>query len=1259
MKIRTKILSALLAVLMMISMVSGLTFSADAAAEELQALLEQYNGYDADLFKAEVAEQIAAFRTTLQGRIDAYSSADADGQAALISQSNSESEALLAAMNGGMKEDAAPRYTQKDTYAAFGHNGLNYSISTTEDWTTAAKVSTSGAWTGVTLHITNDIDFNNARINPFCKSESNYFTGTIHGHGHVFKNVAMNTSGNAGLVYYLAGTIRELGIESGHIKSTKTNARVGALCAWASKDATIYKCWNGAKVESTKGAEFISGLVGGGTPLVDSCFNVGQVVTASGRAHSLMGLAGNIGKVYNSIGAGTITAESSSLIYSNANIFADTARMPLYNTYAVGLKAALYDGEPSAYETTTLTINGHAYTAAALEQNYRSDNLLEAAAKINSNHADSGKGFDPVYYTLDEQGNLKFGSSADRAVTIQVKLPQLKTPLTYYAATGDAVIIEEAEGMVCVTEGVQVEGNVITAGAQDILVTFAYSESQLFEAAKEQLRTMIGYYQQRDPALFADWSIQQAWLEQAQAALTKEDLSFAEIEVLMEAEALLDKSVAEGTIATYPSISEYLIYQNTGVKDFTIGSKADWLFAVAQSDAVALEEDAADFAGITLHLVADIDMNHENMLPLCNGGVFNGNLDGHYYAFKNINIAMEDPHGAVGLIGEQGENRWIRNLGVESGIVAVTGATIGKDGMPADNVAGGILGIAQGGADGYIRNCWNGAEVHAENTKLVGGIIGQAIALQIMDGCYNLGKTDRAGLIGLAALETKIYNSFNAGNTGLGEASCFGVVYPVGILDLDNTDRFPLINTYSIGWVFDLVGGDMASELTGAATTAEKTHRNKIILRYKVDSAKKAAYQINQNYVDTGLGERIWFTADENGYVRFGTESQQVRKVVLQSPGYDDEEVYAAAGKTVNLRFELDSNYFVLVGDYESTTLEGNQLTLGNEDSVVRVGVAAYMGDANSNGKIELHDAVTILRYIVDDGVDCDIIAGDVNYNAAMDANDAVLVVRGWLNDPACTFKPQKPEISEDWIKVVSYNIKALSYEGDKLEAVADVLKAVDADIIGLQEVDHYAPETGYKNQAKELAKALEAATGCTYYYHTATTGAKNNTYGHAVISKYPILSSEVFYFKDAPGNIDGQEPRAYSRHVLDVDGKEVIYYNAHLAQKGIQQLAYMMESSMEAEYDAGKYVLMTADFNMYPWDFIPSYDAEKFTVLNGGEDTSCFVETTTEDDQPIDNILISENIEYYWDEARDCGIKVVDSTASDHSLIYSYIRLK
>ena len=106
MKKNVKILSAFMAIIMLISMVSGLTFSAGAAAEELQALLEQYNGYDAALFKADVAAQIEAFRATLQQRIDAYSSADADGQAALITQSNSESEGLLAVMNGGMKEDA-------------------------------------------------------------------------------------------------------------------------------------------------------------------------------------------------------------------------------------------------------------------------------------------------------------------------------------------------------------------------------------------------------------------------------------------------------------------------------------------------------------------------------------------------------------------------------------------------------------------------------------------------------------------------------------------------------------------------------------------------------------------------------------------------------------------------------------------------------------------------------------------------------------------------------------------------------------------------------------------------------------------------------------------------------------------------------------------------------------------------------------------------------------------------------------------------
>ena len=85
----------------------------------------------------------------------------------------------------------------------------------------------------------------------------------------------------------------------------------------------------------------------------------------------------------------------------------------------------------------------------------------------------------------------------------------------------------------------------------------------------------------------------------------------------------------------------------------------------------------------------------------------------------------------------------------------------------------------------------------------------------------------------------------------------------------------------------------------------------------------------------------------------------------------------------------------------------------------------------------------------------------------------------------------------------------------------------------------------------------------------------------------------------------------------------------------------------------------MTADFNMYPTQMRGCIDTAKFTALNGGDDFSTCLNTTTNEVKPIDNIIVSDNLDYYWDQAADNGVKVVRSTASDHSLIYSYVRLK
>ncbi|MBQ7035237.1 MAG: endonuclease/exonuclease/phosphatase family protein [Clostridia bacterium] len=255
--------------------------------------------------------------------------------------------------------------------------------------------------------------------------------------------------------------------------------------------------------------------------------------------------------------------------------------------------------------------------------------------------------------------------------------------------------------------------------------------------------------------------------------------------------------------------------------------------------------------------------------------------------------------------------------------------------------------------------------------------------------------------------------------------------------------------------------------------------------------------------------------------------------------------------------------------------------------------------------------------------------------------------------------KEEKPIDYSSWIKVASYNIKALVYNhenpetpSDQFEDVVKVLREIDADIVGLQEVDYFKSRSGSKDQVKELAEEL----GYPYYHFTKTIDSGGGEYGHAVMSRYPIKSSKEWHF---PDDINATEPRAFSRHVIDIKGKQLIFYNSHLAQKSPEQLIYMMDRFMEKEAKDGKAVVMTADYNAKPVSLIGCFELDAFTLLNGGDEFDNALKTTVDDGGAIDNILVSDNLDYYWDAEKKCGIKVIETTASDHYPLYTYINFK
>lgn len=117
----------------------------------------------------------------------------------------------------------------------------------------------------------------------------------------------------------------------------------------------------------------------------------------------------------------------------------------------------------------------------------------------------------------------------------------------------------------------------------------------------------------------------------------------------------------------------------------------------------------------------------------------------------------------------------------------------------------------------------------------------------------------------------------------------------------------------------------------------------------------------------------------------------------------------------------------------------------------------------------------------------------------------------------------------------MNYITREIDYEG-----VAALLKELDADIIGLNEMRGEGPFPGYEAQMEKLAEL----TGYHYYFAPAIMMGGTSPYGNGLLSRYPIKSAEKIMIPD-PKEKTGKlyyETRCIIKAVIDVaDGLTVM----------------------------------------------------------------------------------------------------------------------
>jgi endonuclease/exonuclease/phosphatase family metal-dependent hydrolase len=233
-------------------------------------------------------------------------------------------------------------------------------------------------------------------------------------------------------------------------------------------------------------------------------------------------------------------------------------------------------------------------------------------------------------------------------------------------------------------------------------------------------------------------------------------------------------------------------------------------------------------------------------------------------------------------------------------------------------------------------------------------------------------------------------------------------------------------------------------------------------------------------------------------------------------------------------------------------------------------------------------------------------------------------------------------------VRVMSFNIHHGADPADNLdlERIAGVIEDSGAEIIGLQEVDNrWSSRSDFEDQAAWLAERL----GMHYAYAAnldrdpAAGQTERRQYGTAVLSEYPILSSENHLLTNIEYEIRPTEQRGLLETVINVEGNHISFYNTHLDHQRSEQRQSQMKEILAISEETDRPAVLVGDLNAVPgtpeMDAVLSRFSDVFEALGRPDDFTYPVENP---DRRIDYILARGQI-------QPLSAEVIDSDSSDH----------
>lgn len=232
-------------------------------------------------------------------------------------------------------------------------------------------------------------------------------------------------------------------------------------------------------------------------------------------------------------------------------------------------------------------------------------------------------------------------------------------------------------------------------------------------------------------------------------------------------------------------------------------------------------------------------------------------------------------------------------------------------------------------------------------------------------------------------------------------------------------------------------------------------------------------------------------------------------------------------------------------------------------------------------------------------------------------------------------------------LRVVSYNIRHGRGMDDtvNLARTANVLRDLQADIVGLQEVDERVRRSGNEDQAATLGGML----GMEHVYG-AFMEYQGGNYGLAILSRFPITRATPVRLPD------GNEPRvALIAELRLPDARTIAVVNVHFDWVSDDGFRFAQASALAAVLDTLSlpYILL-GDFNDEPGSRTLDLFHRRASELKKPEaDRMTF--SSTVPTKEIDFVFVAPAAAWTVSPARP----VIERVASDHRPVFALVTLR